>query len=112
MTTKPQDLKIIKESSTADNKSVKDYMTKSLEFISPGTTIKEAAIKMASLNTGSLPVGDEEKLNGFITDRDIVVRGIAEGIDSESVTVEKIMTDKVLYCYEDNDLVAVANRHC
>lgn len=108
MITKPQDLETVQKSST-NKKSVKDYMTKNPEMVSSSTTIREAATKMESLNTGSLPVGNEEKLEGFITDRDIVVRAVTEGFDTETVTIDKIMTDKVLYCYEDNDLIAVAN---
>lgn len=106
MTTRPQELKTVKEG-FLETKTVKDFMTSNPEIISPQTTIKEAADKMAELNTGSLPVGNDEKLIGFITDRDIVVRAIAEGL-SETTTIDKIMTDKVLYCYEDNDLEDVA----
>jgi CBS domain-containing protein len=107
MTTKPSEIKTTNESSS--NKSVKDYMTKNPEAISPKTTIKEAAKKMRDLNTGSLPVGNEEKLTGFVTDRDIVIKAVAQGLDFESTTIDKIMTDKVLYCYEDNELGAVVD---
>lgn len=83
---------------------VKDYMTKNAEYIMPDTTLKDAANKMVELNTGSLPVGNGDKLLGFITDRDITVKAVAQGLDPEQTTVDKIMTKEVLYCYENTEL--------
>ncbi|MCE3255762.1 MAG: hrp1 2 [Rickettsiaceae bacterium] len=106
MAKKPQDIKTIDESS--DSKSVKDYMTVDPKFVTPQTTISEVANLMAELGTGSLPVGNKEKLVGFITDRDIVIRGIAKELNPQNTPIEKIITDEVLYCYENNDLKEVA----
>ena len=105
MTTKPQEIKTVKDSS--DN-SVKDFMTKDPKYVSPQTTIQEVANMMADLGTGSLPVGNKEKLLGFITDRDIVIRAVAKGVNPSTTAVQTIITDKVLYCYEDNELTDVA----
>lgn len=107
MTTKPKEIKIVGDSD--NGKRVKEYMTENPEVISPQSTIREAANIMESVNTGSLPVGNKRKLLGFITDRDIVNRAVAEGLDPEVATVEDIMTEKVLYCYEDSELKAVAD---
>lgn len=107
MTTKPKEIKTA--NGDIGDKSVKDFMTKNPKYISPQTTIKEAASMMLNLGTGSLPIGNKEKLLGFVTDRDIVVRAVAKGLDPASTKVESIMTDKVLYCYEDNELKAIAD---
>src|SRR5690606_35834215 len=61
---------------------VKDVMTKACEYISPDATLMEAAQKMAQMDIGFLPIGSEakDKLEGVITDRDIVIRAIAKGL--------------------------------
>jgi CBS domain-containing protein len=86
---------------------VKDYMTKNPDYLTPETTIKEAAVKMSELNTGSLPIGNEVKLLGFVTDRDITIKAVAEGLDIEETTIDKIMNNKVLYCFENDELEKV-----
>lgn len=106
MTTRPQEIKTVANN---DRKSVHECMTKNPEYLTPQASIKEAALTMASLDTGSLPVGNKEKLLGFITDRDIAIRAVANGLDPEKTAVEEVMTDEVLYCFEDNDLEAVAD---
>lgn len=68
--------------------------------ITKDTPLREAAVCMRKDDTGVLPVNDGEKLVGMITDRDITIRGVAEGKDLES-PVSDIMTDEVLYCYAD-----------
>ncbi len=85
---------------------VKDVMTKDCEYISPSTTLTEAATKMLDLDCGFLPIGDsqQDKLQGVLTDRDIVIRGIAKGLDPNKTKVEQIETSKVLYCYEEDSL--------
>lgn len=108
MTTKPQRMETV-EDSTLNVNSVESHMTKNPKYISPRASIKEAANMMESLHTGSLPVGEQEKLSGFITDRDIVLRAIARGLNPETTSVEEVMTNKILYCYTDNELKAVAD---
>jgi CBS domain-containing protein len=85
-------------------KQVKDAMTSNPQVISSETTVAEAARQMRNLHTGSLLIGNAERLQGFITDRDIVVRLVAEGEDPESTEVGEIMTEKVLYCFEDDSI--------
>lgn len=108
MTTKPQQIKTAKDSNLNDQ-SVESHMTKNPKYILPQASLKEAANMMENLHTGSLPVGEKGKLSGFITDRDIVIRAITKGLDPETTTVEEIMTNKILYCYADNELKAVAD---
>jgi CBS domain-containing protein len=88
---------------------VKEIMTLNPECITPDTTIKNAAIKMKDINSGFLPICENDRLAGVITDRDIVIRGIANGINVDS-TVRDIMTEKVVYCYDDATLKEVAHK--
>lgn len=90
-------------------KQVKDAMTPNPTVITSDTTVAEAAQQMRNLHTGSLLVGNEERLLGVLTDRDIVVRLVAEGSDPESTEVGEIMTEKVLYCFEDDSIADCAD---
>lgn len=88
--------------------NVKDVMNPKADVISPSTTLKEAAEKMERDNVGFLPVGENDELKGTVTDRDIVVRGVCKGKDVNSTSVGDIMTDKVLYCQDSQDVEEVA----
>ena len=79
----------------------KKIMTTDVECISPGTQIQEAAQKMKSLDVGFLPVCENDRLVGTVTDRDIVLRVIAEGKDVKNSKVREVMTSDVFWCYED-----------
>lgn len=85
---------------------VKEVMSKKPDYLSPGITLKQAADEMLKHNIGCVPIGDDndERLIGFLTDRDIAIRGVAKGKDPNKTTVKEIMTKKVLYCYEDDDV--------
>jgi predicted transcriptional regulator len=74
------------------------------EGASPDDSLQEAAHKMKELDIGPLPVYDSEQLAGMLTDRDIVVRCIAEGRDPRSTKVREAMTEGVFYCFEDEDV--------
>lgn len=85
---------------------VQDVMTRNVEYIPSDTTLAQAAIKMRDIDAGFLPIGDsdQDKLQGVITDRDIVVRAIADGRDPEQTAVKDAKSDKVLYCYQDDSV--------
>ena len=85
---------------------VSDVMTHNVRFIEPGTTLMEAAMKMREMGCGFLPISNEEssRLEGVVTDRDIVTRAVAEGMDPTATTVHQIRTEAVLYCFADDDL--------
>ncbi len=89
---------------------VKDVMTRACEFIEPGTSLKDAAQKMRSLDCGFLPISTQAggKLEGVITDRDIVLRAVAEGRDPSRTAVKDVETRRVLYCFESDDLDSAA----
>src|SRR5262249_45252353 len=88
---------------------VHDVMTRGVECVAPDTTLQEAARKMKELDVGPMPVCDNDRLVGMLTDRDIAVRAVAEGRDPKTARVRDAMTEGINYCYEDDD-VAVAAR--
>jgi len=88
---------------------VKEVMTRGAECISPDEPLQKAAQKMKSLDVGPLPVcGDNDKLVGMLTDRDITVRAVAEGWDPKTARVRDAMTEGVTYCFEDDDVSEAA----
>jgi CBS domain-containing protein len=83
---------------------IKEVMTLAPEIIHTNAAVREAAAKMRELEVGSLPVCDGERLEGLITDRDITIRMVAEGLDASSTKVSDIMTPGVTYCFEDQSV--------
>jgi CBS domain-containing protein len=88
-------------------KKISDVMTRDVRIASPNQTIREVADEMAKADVGSLPVGENDRLVGMITDRDIVLRAVAKGRDPKT-PVRDVMTDRIQYCYEDDDVTTVA----
>ncbi len=82
----------------------KECMTKNVEVGRPNMSLAEAAKKMRDGDFGILPIGEQDRLVGMITDRDIAVRAVAEGKDPHKSYVGEVMTNKVLYCFEDQDV--------
>jgi CBS domain-containing protein len=83
---------------------IKELMSKEVEVIDSDSTLQEAAEIMKQYDVGALPVWDGAELIGVITDRDIVVRAIAEGRDPKNTIVTEAMTGEVVYCFEDQDV--------
>jgi CBS domain-containing protein len=86
---------------------IKDIMTRDVEVIHPDSVIQEAAGKMKTLNIGSLPVCDNRRLLGVLTDRDIAIRAVASGRDP-STKVSETMTPELIYCFEDENVKEAA----
>ncbi len=82
---------------------VGEVMTRGVEVASPDDTLRQAASRMAELDTGVLPVGEGDRLVGMLTDRDIAVRAVAQGRGPDT-RVREAMTPEVRYCFEDEDL--------
>ena len=82
---------------------VSDAMTRDVRVASPGQTIRDVARLMDEINAGSVPVGENDRLIGMITDRDIAVRAVAAGKGPET-PVRDVMSSDIKYCYEDEDL--------
>ncbi|HEY0159989.1 MAG TPA: CBS domain-containing protein [Thermoanaerobaculia bacterium] len=84
-----------------NSRHVRDVMTANPETVSDGDSIRDVARIMKDSDTGVVPVVDGRKIIGLITDRDIVVRGVAEGRDIETLRVNEIMTKSVRSVRED-----------
>jgi CBS domain-containing protein len=84
--------------------NISEIMTSDFEMVNSTSSLREAARKMKSLNVGFLPVQEGTMLIGLITDRDIVVRGLAEGRDVDSTQVKDIISSEVVYCFEDDSI--------
>ena len=89
---------------------VNEIMTTDFEMIDSTASLIEAAEKMKSLNVGFLPVKEGTRLAGLLTDRDIVIRGLAEGLDPGSTPVKDIISSEVVYCDEDDSVEEAARR--
>ena len=87
---------------------VSEVMTRRVECTHPEANLQEAAAKMKSLDIGPLPVCDNDRLVGMVTDRDITVRATAEGEDPTTIHVRDIMTPEVVTCFEDQDVAEAA----
>ncbi len=74
---------------------VAEIMTKEVDTCNPGHSLQEVAAKMKEINVGSIPICENEKLVGIITDRDIVVRGIADNLSLESA-VSEILSENMV----------------
>jgi len=89
--------------------TVRDVMTRRFEDIKMSDRIVSAAKRMQELDVGALPVVDENNiLQGLVTDRDIVTRGVAEGCNPEKTNVEAIMTRGAVVCPQDTSLERAA----
>lgn len=86
---------------------VKDAMHNGVTWVEPGTSLQEAAKLMRDEDVGALPVGENDRLIGMITDRDIACRAVAEGADPAKATVREAMSEGIVYCREEQDLDSV-----
>ena len=87
---------------------VSEAMTREVRVASPGQTIRDVARMMAESDAGAVPVGDNDRLVGMITDRDIAIRAVAQGKGPDTPVRDVMSTEQVLYCYEDEELDHVA----
>lgn len=85
--------------------TVTDVMTRNVEFVRPEEPIRSVGKKMADRNVGLIPVCDGDRLIGVITDRDLAIRAVGGGLDPDRTGARQLMTGRVTYCYEDDDLV-------
>jgi len=88
---------------------VREVMTRNAACVRPNDTLQSAAAKMRDLNVGSMPVcGGEDKLVGMLTDRDVVIRSVAEGMNPNDSHVSDAMSQGITYCFEDQDVEEAA----
>jgi len=87
---------------------IRECMTPAVRTIGPENTLQEAARIMAEIDAGAIPVGENDRLVGMLTDRDIVVRAICQG-KGPAARVREVMTQELKYCFEDDDAEDVAD---
>jgi CBS domain-containing protein len=83
---------------------VQQVMSQDVEFVEADTTIAKAAELMRDEDIGFLPVCENDRIVGTVTDRDITIRAVAQGLDPRSAPVREIMTQEVFYCFADEDV--------
>ena len=86
---------------------VSEAMTREVRVANPTQTIRDVAKIMAEIDAGAVPVGENDRLVGMITDRDIAIRAVTEGKGPDT-PVRDIMSKDIKYCYDDEDLEHVA----
>ncbi len=89
---------------------VADVMTRGVRTLTPDDSMLRAAQAMESLDVGGLPVCDGDRLVGMVTDRDLVLRGLAQGYPAESTRLDGLITRQVEYCQEQESLDDVLHR--
>lgn len=87
---------------------ISEIMTGNVECIAPSLPIAKAAEKMRDRDIGFLPVCENDKIVGTVTDRDITIRSVAQGRDPRLAPVSEVMTQTVFHCYDDEDIESVA----
>lgn len=90
------------------SKNVKDIMSSSVVWVAPTTKVTEIAKKMEQNDCGCVLVGENDRLTGIITDRDIALRCVAKGKNPAECTAKDVMTAKILYCKENDKAQTVA----
>ena len=87
---------------------LKDVMSPDVQVISPEATLQDAAARMRDEGFGMLPVGENDRMIGAVTDRDIAVRAVAEGKGGDTL-VRDVMTHDVIWCFEDDTVETAAD---
>jgi CBS domain-containing protein len=87
---------------------VSEAMSRDVRLANPGQSIRDVAKIMAEIDAGAMPVQENDRLVGMITDRDIAIRAVAQGKGPDTPVRDVMSTEQVLYCYDDEDLDHVA----
>ena len=88
---------------------VSECMSSDVEVVTPEQSMREAAQFMLRADAGAMPVGQGDRLVGMVTDRDITVRGVAEGLGPDA-SIRDVMTEDLVYCYDDDDIENAARK--
>lgn len=88
---------------------IKDVMNPNFKWMAPDSPVAQVAQQMRDMDCGFMPLAENDKIIGMVTDRDITVRAIAEGKDPANTPAREIMTAKTYYCYDDQDVEEVCN---
>jgi CBS domain-containing protein len=87
---------------------ISEIMTRDVESIGPDDTLQQAATKMKELGVGPLPVCQNRSVVGMVTDRDITVRAVAEGLDPATTAVRHVMSEEIVCCFDDQEVEVAA----
>lgn len=85
-------------------KQIKEVMSQNVKCVTPEASLFEVAELMRDMNVGSLPVCDNDKVTGIVTDRDIVVKTLVGGMDPQTACARDVMSTPIVYCFEDDEL--------
>ena len=91
-------------------KLIRDVMTRGVCVAQRNETLQTAAARMRDLDVGVLPVTDGQALCGMVTDRDITIRGVAEGMVAQEATVSDVMTEEVRWCNDTDSVDTVLDQ--
>ncbi len=91
----------------SSSQTLRDVMSRDVQVISPSGTIQEAALQMLKGNFGMMPVGENNRMIGAISDRDIAIRAVAEGLGSTS-KVRDVMSEGIVWAYESDSVADAA----
>lgn len=83
---------------------VRDAMHAGVTWVDPDTGVAELARMMRDEDIGSIPIGENDRLVGMVTDRDIAIKALADGQDIDSITARDVMSSPILYCRTEQDL--------
>lgn len=100
----------LNENQTTESNLVRHVMTRDVQLLNSDQTVAEAARLMRDEGIGAVPIAQDEKVVGMVTDRDIVIRLTAEARDPTLTSLREIMTDGVLSCFEDETCDSVAKK--
>jgi CBS domain-containing protein len=89
---------------------VREIMTSNVECLGPQASLIEVAQEMKSLDVGFMPICENDRLVGTVTDRDIVIRAVADGLDANTCRARDIMSRDIVYAFEDDDVKTVAEK--
>lgn len=81
---------------------VSQAMHSGVEWVAPNASLRDVARLMRTKDIGSVPVGEDDRLVGMVTDRDIALRGFGNGKDASALTARDVMTKPIVYCRADD----------
>jgi CBS domain-containing protein len=87
---------------------VSEIMSRAVESIGPDDTLQDAAMRMKECGVGPLPVCENQCVVGMVTDRDITLRAVAEGLDPATTPVRDVMSAEIVCCFDDQEVEVAA----
>jgi len=89
---------------------IREIMTSNVECLGPESGLTDIAQQMKSLDVGFIPVCENDRLVGTVTDRDIVIRAVAGGMDIHATKAREIMSREIIYAFDEDDVKTVAEK--